>query len=93
MGIRSLCLSHCQISPALLLSTKHSASPRYSTVSKENCPLRSGINPITTFKMPFLDVAILPLRGIQALFSIIVLGLTAYSTPPPNHPNAPMTNT
>ncbi|KAF1955949.1 hypothetical protein CC80DRAFT_594109 [Byssothecium circinans] len=28
--------------------------------------------------MPFLDVAVLPLRGIQALFSIIVLGLTAY---------------
>ncbi|KAF2451294.1 hypothetical protein P171DRAFT_3494 [Karstenula rhodostoma CBS 690.94] len=28
--------------------------------------------------MPFLDVAILPLRAIQAVFSIIVLGLTAY---------------
>lgn len=28
--------------------------------------------------MPFIDVAILPLRAIQALFSIIILGLTAY---------------
>ena len=28
--------------------------------------------------MPFVDVAILPLRAVQALFSIIVLGLTAY---------------
>ncbi|KAJ4301698.1 hypothetical protein N0V90_003791 [Kalmusia sp. IMI 367209] len=28
--------------------------------------------------MPFLDVAVLPLRAVQALFSIIVLGLTAY---------------
>ncbi|KAF2645311.1 hypothetical protein P280DRAFT_465161 [Massarina eburnea CBS 473.64] len=28
--------------------------------------------------MPFLDVAVLPLRGVQAIFSIIVLGLTAY---------------
>ncbi|KAF2682246.1 hypothetical protein K458DRAFT_391271 [Lentithecium fluviatile CBS 122367] len=28
--------------------------------------------------MAFLEVAVLPLRAIQALFSIIVLGLTAY---------------
>ncbi|KAF1972127.1 hypothetical protein BU23DRAFT_555374 [Bimuria novae-zelandiae CBS 107.79] len=28
--------------------------------------------------MPFIDAAILPLRAVQALFSIIVLGLTAY---------------
>lgn len=37
--------------------------------------------------MPFLDVAILPLRAIQAVFSIIVLGLTAYSTF--QHPTPP----
>jgi hypothetical protein len=30
--------------------------------------------------MAFLEVAVLPARGIQALFSIIVLGLTAYGT-------------
>lgn len=28
--------------------------------------------------MAFLEVAVLPLRAVQALFSIIVLGLTAY---------------
>lgn len=32
--------------------------------------------------MAFVDVALLPLRGVQAVFSIIVLGLTAYSTSP-----------
>ena len=30
--------------------------------------------------MAFLEVAVLPLRAVQAIFSIIVLGLTAYGT-------------
>lgn len=37
--------------------------------------------------MAFLEVAVLPLRAVQAIFSIIVLGLTAYGTLFPFHPH------
>jgi hypothetical protein len=41
-------------------------------------PPRSPGHPVSTRTMAFLEVAVLPLRAVQALFSIIVLGLTAY---------------
>jgi hypothetical protein len=77
--------------------TRKTFAPRGFPSTLQEHHIFVSVNTNTNINMPFLDVAILPLRAIQALFSIIVLGLTAYSASPrlphPHpHPLTPPSN-